>query len=101
MIYVSSTSNLESFTSPVSSLTLIPSSFNHPEKFPTTSETRAFIGATYTILKDQRLNSPFSLQYTERVCKIASIAIFVLPAPVGAQTRRFSEVLKAVSNNQD
>ena len=34
-------------------------------------------------------------------CKIVSNAMFVLPAPVGAQTNKFSGVLKAASNNFD
>jgi|Laugresu1bdmlbsd_1035121.scaffolds.fasta_scaffold91605_1 hypothetical protein len=33
--------------------------------------------------------------------KIVSIAMFVLPAPVGAQTSKFSQLLKALSNNLD
>ena len=50
MICVASISALLSETSPVNSRTWIPNVFKRLLKLPTISATRAFIGATYTIL---------------------------------------------------
>ena len=50
MICVASISALLSDTSPVNSRTLMPNDLRRLLKFPTISETSAFIGATYTIL---------------------------------------------------
>lgn len=46
-------SDFDSFISPVSSLTDIPRGSSRPPKLRTISAAKAFIGATYTILKDR------------------------------------------------
>eukprot|EP00200_Dunaliella_tertiolecta_P000137 CAMPEP_0202363946 /NCGR_PEP_ID=MMETSP1126-20121109/15536_1 /ASSEMBLY_ACC=CAM_ASM_000457 /TAXON_ID=3047 /ORGANISM="Dunaliella tertiolecta, Strain CCMP1320" /LENGTH=81 /DNA_ID=CAMNT_0048958461 /DNA_START=121 /DNA_END=366 /DNA_ORIENTATION=+ len=51
IICVSASSFLVSCMSPVSSRTSRPSGFSLLEKLATTSAAKAFIGATYTILK--------------------------------------------------
>ena len=66
----------------------IPKGPKRREKAPVTSAARAFMGATYTTLKSCfwmmpcRMLAPIS-------CSTASMAMLVLPAPVGAHTNRF------------
>ena len=59
-----------------------------------TSAANAFMGATYTILKFCFWMTPWlMLASTSR--STASMAMLVFPAPVGAQTNRFSLLRKA------
>ena len=59
-----------------------------------TSAASAFMGATYTILKFCFCMMPWlMLASTSR--STASMAILVFPAPVGAQTSKFSLLRKA------
>jgi hypothetical protein len=79
----------------VSSFTVIPNGASLCVKLPTISVTRAFIGAMYTTLKFLMSNFPFDFLLSESTLRMASRAMKVLPAPVGAQTRRFSDLVKA------
>ena len=99
MIYVSSISLLLKWTSPVSSRTVTPNAVERRFwKLPTISVTRAFMGATYTTLKFLRSNLPSLRRTWFSTYRIVSSAMFVLPAPVGAQISRFSDRLNAAGN---
>lgn len=99
--WVSSIYCLVKWVSPVSSLTVIPYDSSLLWKLPTTSETRAFIGATYTILNDFKSTVLFERLRDSIHYKIVSIAMLVFPAPVGAHTNKLSGDLKAFSYNFD
>lgn len=95
IICVSDNSFLDNYISPVNSLTFIPKYFNLFENLSTISDAKAFIGEIYTILNSLSTSTPslsilFSIYYN-----MVNRAIFVLPAPVGAQTNKFSLVLNA------
>lgn len=71
-----------------------PKGPNRLEKAPVTSAASAFMGATYTILKFCFWMTPWlMLASTSR--STANMAMLVFPAPVGAQTSKFSLLQKA------
>ena len=93
------TSDFVKCISPVSSRTWIPSQANRLPSFSVTSAARAFIGATYTILKSSvrttksvasGSSSGLGEMFFATVFNIVSMAASVLPAPVGAQISMFS-----------
>jgi hypothetical protein len=63
----------------------------------TISCTRAFMGATYTILNWLPSTVPSDRTYCPRVCRMVSMAQLVFPAPVGAHSSKFSLLLSAAS----
>mmetsp|Transcript_28345 Transcript_28345/g.85721 ORF Transcript_28345/g.85721 Transcript_28345/m.85721 type:complete len:352 (+) Transcript_28345:166-1221(+) len=93
--------SLVSCWSPVSSLTVMPNGSSRFPKLSTISCTSAFIGATYTILKASRSNEPSGWRCSPISCSSVSIATFVLPAPVGAQSSMFSAEKSAQSYTRD
>mmetsp|Transcript_15707 Transcript_15707/g.53639 ORF Transcript_15707/g.53639 Transcript_15707/m.53639 type:complete len:336 (-) Transcript_15707:647-1654(-) len=90
MTCVSASSRLLSCMSPVSSRTSMPSGASLRPNAPAISAASAFMGATYTTLNSSRSTVPSACTCSPTSCSSVSIAMLVLPAPVGAHTSMFS-----------
>jgi hypothetical protein len=79
--------------SPVNSRTAMRNGARRSENLATTSWAKAFIGAMYTAFTAPMSSISSSVICCFTCCKNASMAMLVLPAPVGAHTSMFSEEL--------